>query len=143
MGSCALGRAAVGYAPMAAVRPRVLVCEDDRATADLLVEVLRDEGYATELATTQAAALAALGRERFAAIVADCLSPVTRGLDAAAVGALVRAAAPAPVVLCTARWPAGRADPVAWGVAAMVPKPFDVEELLAAVRDAAAPPPAV
>jgi hypothetical protein len=68
-------------------------------------------------------------------VVADCLSPVARGLDAAAVGALVRAAGPTPVLLSTARRPAASADPAAWGVAAVLPKPFELEDLVATMRD--------
>jgi two-component system response regulator MtrA len=126
---------------MVAARPRVLVCEDDDVLARLLTEVLRDEGYEPEVVGSQGAALDALGRERFAAVVADCLSPVERGLDPDAVGALVRAADPTPVVLSTARWTPPSVDPAAWGVAAVVPKPFELEDLVAAVRAAVAPPP--
>jgi two-component system response regulator MtrA len=117
-------------------RPRVLVCEEDAALDALLADVLEDEGYAPAVVRTQRAALAALARERFAAVLTDCLAPVARGVDPAVVAALVRAAAPTPVLLCTDRWLAPETDAAALGVAAVVPKPFDLEALLVAVDDA-------
>jgi DNA-binding response OmpR family regulator len=114
-------------------RPRVLVCEEDETLGALLAGVLRDEGYAPAVVRTQRAALAALARERFAAVLTDCLAPVLDGVDPAVVGAVVRAAAPAPVLLCTDRWVAPETDAAALGVAAVLPKPFELTDVLAAV----------
>jgi DNA-binding response OmpR family regulator len=134
--SCTLGRLWRTVRAMAVPvgpRPRVLICEEDASLGALLEGVLRDEGYAPAVVRTQEDALAALARGGFAAVLTDCLAPVLQGIDAAVVGALVRAAAPAPVLLCTDRWLPPETDAAALGVAAVVPKPFDLPDLLAAV----------
>jgi DNA-binding NtrC family response regulator len=123
---------------MATARARVLLAEDDQPLAAMLVDVLRDEGYDPVVARTQREALAALTRERFAVVLTDCLVPVGRGMDADAIAELARAAAGTPVVLCTGRAVAEAETVLAAvkGVGALVSKPFDLDDLLAAVRRA-------
>ena len=121
--------------------PAVLVVEDDADIRDLVAALLRDEGYRAVPASGHAAALAILGEARFALVLADAEA---RGAgDPARWDGLERlraAAGGAPVAICSAHPPDAFADFAARGFAALVPKPFDADELLATVRRLAGPP---
>ena len=109
----------------------VLVVDDDDAIRAFVVEALADEGYAVRAARDGAEALASLDAARPCAILLDMRMP---GMDGWAFAAAYRAQAdrPAPLVCMTAAADAGpRARAIA--AAATLPKPFDLDDLLATV----------
>ena len=117
--------------------PTILVADDELAILDLLVEVLRDEGYATVAAVDGLEVLELLARGRPDLLLMDVMMP---GLDGRAV-VLSMLERPeldgVPVILTSAAAPV---DPAAPGVA-FLPKPFDLDRLLAAVATALGGPP--
>jgi two-component system chemotaxis response regulator CheY len=121
----------------------VLVVEDDAAVAALLREVLNDvPGWGATVVHDAAAARAAGRVVRVEALVLDQHLPGISGLELLALWAADPAWPAPPVVLTTAdpEHAAVRAAVVAGRVAALVPKPFDVDDLVAAVRRVAAAP---
>jgi DNA-binding NtrC family response regulator len=50
---------------------RVLLVEDDRDVADLLVHVLHDAGYAVDLVSTVAGAMQRLAERRYGLVISD------------------------------------------------------------------------
>src|SRR5688572_11178950 len=113
--------------PMQEGLPRVLVIEDDVDCREVLVEVLRENGYRADGAENGAAALEQLTRVGAVdAIVLDLMMPV---MDGATFLALVRehpVLARIPVVAVTAVPQLG----TVLDVAAVLPKPVEVAPLL-------------
>ena len=130
-------------------RARVLCVEDDPAIADLLVEVLSDEGFAVTVAATGPDGFARLAEETPDAVVCDIDLPGYDGLELLR-RARASAGPPVPFVFLTAF---GRRENQIearrLGCDDFVTKPVDFELLLAVLanvlqRAAAqdAPPPA-
>src|SRR5688500_8528352 len=100
--------------------PTILVAEDELAIRDLLVEVLRDEGYATLAAADVREALELAGRERPDLVLMDVMMP---RLDGRVVVRRMRERpelGEVPVILMSAAAPV---DPAELGVV-FLPKPF-------------------
>ena len=118
---------------MADRQPRALVIEDDPGVQQLELELLRGEGYVVT-ATDSALGAAALAR-RFApdTIVLDLGLPYRSGASLLAELKADRATAHIPVVVVSgmAETLPDRRRELA---TAVLPKPFDPEELVAAVR---------
>ncbi len=115
--------------------PRILVLEDDRRLAGMIVEYLNASGFA---ATTDATAHTALSRLRsgsFDALVLDLMLPDADGLD---VCRQLRADASLrglPVVMLTARGDtADRIVGLELGADDYLAKPFEPRELVARLR---------
>jgi CheY-like chemotaxis protein len=124
----------------AAPGPRVLVADDDPAMVEVvreaLEECLRDVAPAI-VAVASAEEAAAPGAGRFALVLTDSFYRPGRDRPEdrwAAVDRVVAAAGATPVVLSTAHAEAAFADYAAHGVAALVPRPFDLAALCALVR---------
>ena len=111
--------------------PKVLVVDDEAAIRDLLEDVLQEEGYAVRCAADGLAALAEAERDPPDLVVADVAMPRLDGLGL--LGRLRERGDRPPFVFVSA----ARSVPQAPGVA-FVPKPFDLDRLLAAVADALA-----
>lgn len=113
----------------------ILVVDDEPALLDLLVLVLREEGYTLLSAGDGLAAIAVLERVVPELVVADVMMPRLGGL------ALVRrmradpALAHVPILLTSA---APRPELNGLMGIDFLAKPFDLEDLLAAVRQALA-----
>jgi CheY-like chemotaxis protein len=110
--------------------PTILVVDDEPAVRELVVEVLRLEGYAAVGAADGRAALAALERVAPALVLMDVMMP---GLDGRGAYLAMRArpaGAAVPVVLMSAAADPARLPP---GAAAFLAKPFDLDELLGLV----------
>lgn len=112
---------------------RILCVEDDREIADLIAEVLAEEGFAVERAATGPEGLARL-RARPDAVICDIDLPGFSGLD------LLRrageAGAPPPFIFLTAF--GGRRNQIEarrLGCADFVTKPIDFELLVAVLRN--------
>lgn len=115
--------------PSAGERPLVLVIEDDPDLADILAEVMQDEGYRVCRADSLSSARASWERERPAVVVLDLWidGESTEGVLAE------RAGNDESIVLCSGSNGA-RAIADTFGVP-FVRKPFELEELLSAMRE--------
>jgi CheY-like chemotaxis protein len=109
----------------------VLVVDDDEALRGLVVELLRDEGYRVEAVRDGRAALHAIARWSPDVILLDRCMPDMDGEEFARV---YRALPPphAPIVLLTGHTQAEAAGERV-GAAAVVVKPFDLDDLLTTV----------
>jgi diguanylate cyclase (GGDEF)-like protein len=123
--------------PAALAQSRILVVEDDAATASALADTLADEGYSVETAPDGAACL----RQAMAAtpdlVLLDVNLPGMNGFDAAA---SLRRAPPTrgvPILFLSAAGdlPA-RVRDVRLEQVDFMPKPFSLDELLARIQQA-------
>src|SRR4051794_34679630 len=112
---------------------RVLIVDDDRAIRESLARAVELEGYEVDVVVDGVAALAKTRRETFDALVVDVMMP---GVDGLAVCRLLRAEGDrTPVLMLTAR--VETPDRVAGldaGADDYLPKPFELDELLARLR---------
>jgi DNA-binding response OmpR family regulator len=122
----------------------VLVLDDDRATRDLVQEILEEQGYTVESAASGASGLARLESGGIDLVVLDRTLPDRDGLD---VCRWVRARedsdrAHLPIIMVSASVPAGEEtmEPGP-GADAYVAKPFDIDALVAQVRSSLGTPP--
>jgi CheY-like chemotaxis protein len=114
----------------------VLVVEDDEDTRDALGEVLADEGYSVSEASDGATALRRLRSQRPDLILLDLGLPEIRGEELLRTKAADPALSSIPVIVLS-----GASRPRALpGVSAIVPKPFDIDEIVALVRKFAGAP---
>ena len=116
---------------------RILVAEDDPEMLDLLLRVLGDEGYSVRPARDGGQALALLQTGDFDIVVSDMRMPICGGMDV-----LRRAMAShlhQPVILMTAFGSIEAAvQAMREGAFHYLAKPFDIDELLGIVGEAAA-----
>jgi two-component system nitrogen regulation response regulator NtrX len=123
---------------MSAMRPRILLVDDDRAVLAGVSGLLRDEGYRTAEVETVAAARRLLADERDppGLVLLDIRIPVESGLD------LLRSLPqPLPVPVVVLSGEASIGDTVAalkLGATDFVEKPPSPERLLTAIRNALA-----
>jgi DNA-binding response OmpR family regulator len=114
----------------------ILVVDDDEAILDVVADVLRFEGYPVETANDGAAALDLVDRGRPALVLLDMRMPRLDGWGFAR--ALRERGIELPILVMTAaRDAAGWAEEI--GARGYLAKPFDIGELLDAVRDSANP----
>jgi two-component system response regulator MprA len=112
---------------------RVLVADDDRAIRESLVRALELEGYSVDAVSDGVAALATARRKSADLLVLDVLMPGIDGLDVCRV---LRADGDrTPVLMLTARVETSeRVAGLDAGADDYLPKPFELEELLARLR---------
>ncbi|WP_141921442.1 response regulator transcription factor [Haloactinospora alba] len=112
---------------------RLLIADDDRAIRDSLERALQLEGYEVRTASDGAQTLAAVHAEPLDLVVLDVMMPSVDGLGVCRV---MRAEGDrTPILMLTAR--VETSDRVAGldaGADDYLPKPFELEELLARVR---------
>src|SRR3954451_24424646 len=112
---------------------RVLIVDDHRAIRESLARALELEGYDVDVVVDGVAALAKTRRETFDALVVDVMMP---GVDGLGVCRVLRADGDrTPVLMLTAR--VETPDRVAGldaGADDYLPKPFELDELLARLR---------
>jgi two-component system response regulator MprA len=120
-------------APHGTSAQRVLVVDDDPVLRRSLERVLRLASYEVDLIDHGQGALAALARERYAAVVLDVSMPPPDGLE---VCRRLRAGGDrTPVIMLTAREAVSdRVDGLEAGADDYLVKPFAIEELLARLR---------
>ncbi len=112
---------------------RVLVVDDEPSVAQVIVDALADEGYEVRWAANGREALAALGAWLPDLIVLDLMMPVMDGRAfRAAQRCLSGAAAQVPVLVLSGMREA-RATAEALNAAAVLTKPFDLDDLVATV----------
>jgi hypothetical protein len=118
---------------MAHLMNTILVIEDDPATAELITEVLRSAGYQPMLATEGGEALRLIRERHPDAITLDLSLP---GLDGRSFLLSLRSdeqTKRTPVIVVSANSDTLNAFERR-SVARVLPKPFDVDDLVAAVR---------
>ncbi|WP_263253200.1 response regulator transcription factor [Saccharopolyspora rosea] len=114
-------------------RPRVLLVEDDHELTAMLAEVLTDEGYELDAAADGQRALH-LGLTRgYDVLVLDRGLPAIEGLDVLTRLRSKGVVTPA-LVLSALGNPADRVAGLDAGAEDYLPKPFDLDELLARLR---------
>lgn len=109
---------------------KILVVDDEPAIRALLLELFEAEGYAAVGAPNGRIAVELAARERPDLVLSDVMMPE---LDGPGMVRSLRAApelANVPIVLMSA---ADGAVPIEPSVAAFIPKPFDLDDLLAIV----------
>ena len=117
--------------------PQVLVVEDDAEILRLVQRVLEEEGCHVTATSGLDAALALLPQQRYQLVVTD-LFPGQGQEALESIEALLAEAAPIPVGVMTG-WQVEKEAAQAVGVAFVVRKPFDLEELVEAVEQALNP----
>jgi two-component system response regulator MprA len=114
-------------------RARILIAEDDRAVRDALVRALQLEGYTVAASANGAEALEAIRQSEPDVLLLDVSMPVVDGLTVCRV--LRAEGNRLPILMLTAR--TETSDRVAGldaGADDYLPKPYDLDELLARVR---------
>ena len=118
--------------------PRLLVADEDPHTSALLALLLGAEGYRVDYAASLEDADARAAARGADLVVADGCCATREAFDDRA-PAILAAAAGTPVVLLSAL-ALDPADARARGFRDALPKPFDIDDLVARVRAALAPP---
>jgi DNA-binding NtrC family response regulator len=113
---------------------RVLVVEDDTSTLEVLSTILESEAYEVTTTAQLSSGVALLEREPFDLVLTDLFAPVFSPDALRDLRAYTAAAPETPIVVTTAHAQAADYDPAAYGLAAVLLKPFDLEELLTCVR---------
>ena len=118
-----------------ATAARILVAEDDDLTRELLVKVLRREGYSVVDVVDGAEAIERLQRDAFELVLSDIQMARASGLEI--LEQVTKSGVDTPVVLITAYAEPGAAmDAIARGAADYLAKPVDVIALRATVARA-------
>ncbi len=116
-------------------RPVILVIEDDRATVDLLCDVLGEEGYAVEVATNGTAGLARLESGRIDVVLLDLKLPDMDGLELCQRVRTSGAYRDVPIIMLSAAADERhRLEGFAAGADDYVTKPFSLDEFVARVK---------
>jgi two-component system response regulator CpxR len=112
--------------------PLILVIDDDAELAELLAELLGQEGFAVESAADGAQGLARALAKPYALIVLDVMLPGLTGFE---VLGRLRKVSSVPVLMLTARGEdVDRIVGLEMGADDYLPKPFNPRELVARVR---------
>ena len=110
----------------------VLVAENSVAVAHVLAALLEGEGYSVLIARTLALATAVVRATPVELVIADSFAP-TAVAALRLLAELRDLARPAPVLLFTGHRDVPESAARAAGFAGLLPKPFDIDELLARV----------
>ncbi len=106
---------------------RVLIVEDDEDIREGLADLFREEGYSVAVATNGAEGLAAARASGADLVLLDLAMPVMDGAGFLARQQADMSIADIPVIVLTARQGVELA-----GCCEILPKPFELEDLLAA-----------
>lgn len=117
---------------------RVLLAEDDSLLANVVVEALTDDGHAVTHVATADQVLARSEAEQWDVFLLDSFGLGHDEVDEITGQMLAKLSARAPVVLTTGRPWASHADPARLGVAGILPKPYDLDQLSATLARIAA-----
>ena len=116
-------------------KPRVLVVDDDRAMCQLLFDLLREDGYAVELAHDGESAIEKHRTSRFDLTITDMMMPKMKGIEL--IQRLREIDSGAPVLLITAFGTIESAvEAMRAGAFHYVTKPFHNDEILIQVKRA-------
>ena len=113
------------------MRKRILIVDDDEPTQRLLRAIMRRQDLDVIVAGSGAEAIRILGEKRFDVVLLDLMMPNVTGTDV--LEFLATLERKPPVILCSAsKSLGGPFDAVL--VKAVIRKPFDIDDLVAAVR---------
>ncbi len=112
------------------IRATILVVDDNPDIVDLLRGTLAEEGYRVLVARTVAEGREILAAFRVGLVLTDAFHAAERWAN---LEPLMRAAGDTPIVLCSAHSADKYADHAAHGIAALLPKPFKLDALVALV----------
>ena len=111
---------------------KILIVEDDAGISDFIIPELEHEGFTTVLAVNGREALDKFESEKPDLILLDIMLPELNGLE---VLKRIRAVSTVPVILETARSEtADKINGLNLGADDYIPKPFEIEELLARIN---------
>jgi DNA-binding response OmpR family regulator len=127
--------ASATQAAAAAERERILVCDDDPRVRETIVEALAAEVFDVDTADRAVDAIQRIMRTSYRALILDLKLPGLGGLDAIAVVKQFDASLPIIVMTGHASYEVEQAARAA-GIFYYLVKPFNLEELVAAVRAA-------
>lgn len=113
----------------------VLVVEDDESIRNVITDILEEHGFRVLAAANGADALEYVGKHRPDVMVLDLLMPVMHGWDFMETYAERTGGEPIPIVVVSVNAALPRSFN-RFGVHSVVPKPFDVDELLESVERA-------
>jgi len=114
---------------------KVLIVEDDRGIRDLLIALLRREGYVVDSVTDGEEAITAIGSSSYDAILLDLMLPRADGYDV--IDHVVTKGPRIPIVVATAAVKSikrERIDPQV--VVTIIRKPFDLSDVREAMFSA-------
>ena len=111
---------------------KILMVEDDSGISDFVIPELEHEGFTTCLAVTGREALVKFENEKPDLILLDVMLPELNGLE---VLRRIRAVSTVPVIIETARGETiDKINGLNLGADDYIPKPFEIEELLARIN---------
>ncbi len=113
---------------------RVLLVDDDVALVDMLAEVFRQEGVQVATCHSSAEAVTLLREQPVDVILTDAFAPAGWDPTLSQLDPLRQVSGGTPLVLLTAYGEAATLDYAALGLAAVVLKPFDLDELVAQIQ---------
>jgi two-component system phosphate regulon response regulator OmpR len=114
------------------VSERILIIEDDRRLAEMVMNYLGEAGYRATVAPTGGGGIALHDRETFDALILDLMLPDMDGLE---VCRRIRKQSSTPILMLTARGDTmDRVVGLEMGADDYLPKPFEPRELLARLR---------
>ncbi|MDE2491294.1 MAG: response regulator transcription factor [Elusimicrobia bacterium] len=117
------------------IKAQILVVEDQAATAELILEVLKADGYDAQTVDTLAKARARLKKSPPELLILDRNLPDGDGVDLLAEIRADEKLAPTPVIILTAKKDvADKIQGLRVGADDYVAKPFNTEELVARVE---------
>jgi len=114
---------------------KILIVEDDRGIRDLLIALLRREGYVVDSVTDGEEAITAIGSSQYDAILLDLMLPHADGYDV--IDHVVTKGPRIPIVVATAAAKSikrERIDPQV--VVTIIRKPFDLSDVREAMFSA-------
>ena len=118
-----------------AERERILVCDDDPRMRDTIVDTLANESFDVDTADRAVDAIQRIMRASYGALILDLKLPGLGGLDAIAVVKRFDPVLPIIVMTGHASYETEQAARTA-GIFYYLVKPFNADELVAAVRAA-------
>ena len=125
----------------AAVGPRILIADDDPSNREVLAYYLRRKGYDVRTVNDGADAIAAIAGHTFALVLLDVVMPGIDGLEALRRIRVTHTPQQLPVILFTGLdAPDALASAGELGANAWLAKPYQLADLLGAVRDQIASP---
>lgn len=121
--------------PLSKTRPNVLVVDDEYSVRELLEIMLEMEGYAVRSAESGQQALEAFERENFDLVITDIRMEPVNGLE---VLKRCKSISPSTVVIIISAYASTETAVEAMNEGAYdyLPKPFDMEEMRAVIRNA-------
>lgn len=118
--------------------PRLLVVDDDSELRLFLQDLLSEEGYLVDIGATMDEALALIDSNVYHLIITDLLTHSSTDPLRSAVQLNVRAH-PTPIAALTG-WNVSPSEVARAGLARLIPKPFDIDNLLAIIAECLATP---